>query len=169
MRKIILKTKRLRLEEVKKNHFNDLYSLLSNSKVHKHFPKALNKNEAKEFYDRIQNRYKSDGYCFWAVIRIVDNEFLGICGILRQEVDGQVEAEIGYRFIDKFWCNGYATEAAKGCIGYAKEKLRKSSIISLIRPDNIPSIRVAEKNGLKLEKETIFHDLPHQLYRLQLC
>ena len=168
MNNIILKTKRLRLENINRSHLDDLYNLLSNPKVQKYFPKTLNKKETKEFYERIQNRYRSDGHCFWVVIRKNDNQFIGICGILRQEIDGQVETEIGYRLIDKFWGKGYGTEAAEGCVKYAKEKLKKTSVISLIRSVNVSSKRVAEKNGFKLEKETIFDDLPHQVYRLSL-
>lgn len=168
MSSIILETERLKLEMIGEDHFGNLYKLLSNKKVHKYFPKALNKIEAKEFYDKILSMYKTDGYCFWAVIRKNDNKFLGICGILNQKIDGQVEAEIGYRLLDTFWCNGYATEAAKGCIDYAKDKLSKKSVISIIRSVNIPSIRVAEKNGFQYEKETIFHELPHRVYRLKL-
>ena len=123
MSDVVLKTKRLRLEIIDKEYLDDLYALLSNPRVQLHFPKVLNRREANEFYERIQTRYRSDGYCFWAVIRKEDHEFLGICGVLRQEIDGQVEAEIAYRLMDTFWGKGYGTEAAEGCIKYAKEKL----------------------------------------------
>ena len=168
MSKIVIETERLQLEMIDEYHFDNLYALLSNEEVHKYFPKALNKVESKEFYEKIQRRYKDDGYSFWAVVRKNDNEFLGICGILNQTIDGQLESEIGYRFLDTFWCKGYATEAAKGCINYAKETLSKISLISLIRSVNIPSIKVAEKNGFQYEKEAIFHELPHRVYRLLL-
>jgi len=169
MGNIILETERLKLEIIDEDHFGNLHKLLSNEEVHKYFPKALNEVESKEFFEKILSRYKTDGYSFWAVIRKTDNEFLGICGILNQKIDGQVESEIGYRLLDTFWCNGYGTEAAKGCIDYAKDKLSKKSVISLIRSVNIPSIRVAEKNGFLFEKETIFHELPHRVYRLKLA
>ena len=169
MSNTILETKRLKLEMIDEDHFGNLYKLLSNEKVHKYFPKALNETESKEFYKKIQRKYKTDGYCFWAVVRKNDNEFLGICGVLKQYIDGQIEYEIGYRFLDSFWCNGYGTEAAKGCIDYAKNKLSKKSVISLIRSVNTPSIRVAEKNGFQFEKKTIFHELPHRVYRLKLA
>jgi len=120
MNNIILKTKRLKLEIIDESHYENLYKLLSNEKVHQYFPKALNKIEPKEFYEKIQNRYRDDGYSYWAVIRKDDNKFLGICGVLKQEIDGQVEAEIAYRLFDSFWGKGYGTEAAKGCVEYAK-------------------------------------------------
>ena len=168
MQNIILKTERLNLEIIDKSHIGDLYNLLSNKKVQKYFPKTLDKIESEQFYEKIQNRYKSDGYCYWAIIRKNDKKFIGICGILNQTIDEQTEAEIGYRLLDSFWGRGYGTEAAKGCVEYAKEKLKKESVISLIRSKNLASIRVAEKNGFKFEKESLFQELPHQVYRLQL-
>jgi RimJ/RimL family protein N-acetyltransferase len=168
MNKTIFETERLKLETINESHFDNLYTLLSNEKVQKYFPKALNKIESKEFYEKIQSKYKDDGYCFWAVIRKSDHEFLGICGLINQIIDGQPETEIGYRLLDTFWCNDYGTEATKGCIDYAKKKLSKESLILLIRSINLPSIRVGEKNGFQYEKETVFHELPHRVYRLML-
>lgn len=168
MNNIILTTKRLQLERIEKAHKKDLFRLLCNPKVHKYFPKTLDLKESEAFFDKIQNRYKTDGYCFWAVIRKSDNIFIGICGLVSQLIDGQKEVEVGYRLSDEFWGHGYGAEAAKGCIEYANEKLKLPSIISLIRSVNIPSIRVAEKNGLKLEKKVMFHDMPHIVYRIYL-
>lgn len=168
MPEIILATKRLRLEKIGEEHKKDLFSLLSNPKVHKYFPKALDEKEAEEFFKKIQNRYDSDGSCFWAVIRKNDETFLGICGLLFQVIEGEKEVEVGYRFSDEFWGQGYGPEAARGCIEYAREKLNLPSVISLIRAVNLQSIRVAEKNGLTFEKEVMFHDQPHNLYRKSL-
>lgn len=165
MKQTILTTERLRLEKIGVEHKKDLYKLLSNPKVHKFFPKPLDETEAGLFFERIQHRYQTDGYCFWAVIRKTDNRFLGICGLLNQVIDGKKEIEVGYRLSDAFWNQGYGSEAAMGCILYAKDKLKLRSVISLIRAVNTPSIRVAEKNGLMLEKETVFHDLPHLVFR----
>ncbi len=168
MTETILTTKRLRLEKIGKEHKKGLFRLLSNPKVHKYFPKALDEKESEEFYEKVQTRYETDGYCFWAVIRKSDEAFLGICGLLSQDIDGNKEVEVGYRISDEFWGQGYGPESARGCIEYAKEKLNLESIISLILSVNLQSIRVAEKNGLTFEKEVMFHDRPHNLYRIYL-
>jgi [ribosomal protein S5]-alanine N-acetyltransferase len=166
MPEMILTTKRLRIEKIGEGHKKDLFRLLSNPKVHKYFPKTLDDKEKEEFYEKVQHQYNTIGYCFWAVIRIKDETFLGICGLLAQVIEEKNEVEVGYRLSDEFWGQGYGPEAALGCIDYAKAKLNLSSIISLIRPVNLQSIRVAEKNGLAFEKEVMFHDLPHNLYRV---
>jgi RimJ/RimL family protein N-acetyltransferase len=164
----ILETKRLILETIEQERFEDLAELLSNTKVHKFFPNTLNKQESEEFLNKVQKRQNEDGVSFWAVIRKIDMKFLGICGLLKQNIDDKDEIEVGYRINDEFWGNGYGTEAAEGCINYAKNKLGLSSVISLILKENKQSIRVAEKNGLILEKESMFHDKIHQVYRIRL-
>jgi RimJ/RimL family protein N-acetyltransferase len=55
-----------------------------------------------------------------------------------------------------WWGKGYATEAARRALRYAFEELGREHVISLIRPDNHPSIRVAERLGERLEGETEF-------------
>ena len=49
---------------------------------------------------------------------------------------------------------GYASEAARRALSYAFEDLDRDHVISLIYPDNKPSIKVAERLGEKLEGKT---------------
>ena len=140
---------------------------ISNPKVQEFLPKVLNKQESKQFYKTIQKRYQSDGFCYWAVIRKIDNVFIGICGLLKQKIDNKKEIEVGYRLLDKYWGNGYGAEAASGCIEYAKNRLNLKSVIALVRPVNSPSKQVAVNCGLQLEKETIFQGFQHHVYRIR--
>jgi RimJ/RimL family protein N-acetyltransferase len=165
MSETILQTERLELQTLTDDHFDALYELLSNVNVHRYFPRALDEAESRAFLAKVWQRYRQDGYCFWAVIRKQDSAFIGICGLLKQIIDGQEECEVGYRLLDRYWGQGYGTEAAAGCIQYARTVLGKPSVIALIRDINQPSIRVAEKNGMVFEKETIFRELPHRVYR----
>lgn len=164
----ILETARLILEEIEDDRFEDLANLLANKNVHRYFPKTFNRKESQEFLETVRKRQTEDGVSFWAVIRKEGFKFLGICGLLKQNIDNIDEIEVGYRINDIYWGNGYGTEAAKGCIQYAKDKLKLTSVISLILPENKQSIRVAEKNGLKFEKQSMFHCQMHNVYRIHL-
>ena len=59
--------------------------------------------------------------------------------------------EIGYHLRKEFRGKGYATEAAKACGEFAKERGMKK-IISYMKSDNLPSRHVAERNGMKFVK-----------------
>jgi RimJ/RimL family protein N-acetyltransferase len=106
-------------------------------------------------------RYAENRFGLQALINKSTNEFIGICGLcglLAQEIDGINEIEVGYHILKKHWKQGYATEAAKIFINYAFENDLTSSVVSVIDVDNFKSRRVAEKNGLKIDKQTKWLD-----------
>ena len=80
--------------------------------------------------------------------------FLGLCGLVTQEVDGQRELEVGYHFFRQHWGKGYATEAARLFLDFAATHKLSESVVSLINPANVASRRVAERNGLTVDKFT---------------
>lgn len=92
--------------------------------------------------------------------------FVGQCGLLPQTVDGTPELEVGYSIMPGFWNNGFATEAAATCIAYAFKHKLSDSVISIIHEDNVQSESVAKKNGLELEKRTVYKDNPVKIYRI---
>lgn len=79
-------------------------------------------------------------------------------------LDGIEEIEIGYHVNKNFWGKDYATEAAIACRDYAFSKLSINKVISLIRPENAASRKVAEKNGMKIEREIVKSGFNHYVY-----
>ena len=61
---------------------------------------------------------------------------------------------------------GYATEAARAAMAYAFENFAVDHLISLIRPENLPSRRVAEKNGLRIDREIDWRGIRHFVYAM---
>lgn len=90
---------------------------------------------------------------------------LGYCGFHHHsEVPGEVE--IGYRLHPDYWNRGLITEAARAVRDHGFADLKLPRVISLIHPENIPSRRVAEKNGMKVEKEITFRGFPTLVYAM---
>jgi ribosomal-protein-alanine N-acetyltransferase len=102
----------------------------------------------------------------FAVIFRGNNELIGYCGFLHWKLDGRDEIEIGYRLHPKYWNKGLATEAAQAVRDHAFRDLNLPKVISLIHPDNVASRRVAEKNGMKIEKETVSRGFPTQVFAI---
>ena len=102
----------------------------------------------------------------FAVIFRRNNELIGYCGFLHQDVDGRNEIEISYRLHPDYWNRGLASEAARAVRDHAFHDLRLAKVISLIHPHNVPSRRVAEKNGMKIERETVFRGFPAQVFAI---
>lgn len=121
----------------------------------------------REQFDRVFERYEKKLGGMNALIHKSNGNLVGICGLLVQTVDGQQELEIGYSILPKYWKQGYATEAATKCRQYAFENNLVDSLISIIHVDNIPSQKVALKNGMHLDKTTFYKDNPVHIFRIQ--
>jgi RimJ/RimL family protein N-acetyltransferase len=65
------------------------------------------------------------------------------------------------------WGQGLATEAARICRDYGFARLSVDRLISLIRPENLASRRVAEKNGMVVWKEVVRVGVPHLVYAVR--
>jgi ribosomal-protein-alanine N-acetyltransferase len=116
--------------------------------------------------DRVMRRScRSKGpYGFLAVVLKNSGELCGICGLLVQELDHGRETEVGYHLLREFHGRGIATEAARGVIEHAFDALGHDRIVSLIRPDNLASRRVASKNGLTRERDVMFRGSTHGMH-----
>ena len=95
------------------------------------------------------------------------DELIGDCGIIRQQVDGEQLYEIGYHLRRDLWGQGLATEAAIACRDWAFAHLKTDRVISLIRPENLPSRRVAERTGMTIWKEREWRGLKHCVYSVK--
>ena len=121
---------------------------------------------AKYWVDKQLNRYKDKKFGLQALIDKKSNDYIGQCGLIQQEVDGQNEIEVGYHVFKKYWGKGYAPEAARVFIDYAFKNNLTDSVISIIHIGNIKSQKVALKNGLKREKQTRWMDMDVFIYRI---
>jgi len=132
------------------------------------FPAFLLKpgdDPAVHWISRQRDRYAGNRYGLQGLIEKTSGDLIGQCGLLLQEVDGIPELEVGYHIIKRYWGNGYAPEAARLFLDYALRVLQAPSVISIIDVRNVKSQRVAEKNGLKPEKQTQWNGLDVYIYR----
>jgi RimJ/RimL family protein N-acetyltransferase len=164
---IILETERLSLREITTDDLDDLLEIWGDPEIMRLFPNTLDRQAMREWIERNQRRYEQFGYGLWAVILRSVQKFVGDCGLTVQEVDGIEELELGYHFNKKYWGRGLATEAARACLDHAFERLGRRRIVSMIRPENAPSRRVAERNGLQIEKEVFWRGYQHYVYVIE--
>ena len=113
-------------------------------------------------YDEVLRTFQEDAaaenhpaFDLWPVMEKSTGNLVGYCGITDKEVDGSTEYELVYVFTPSVWGRGFATEMAAALVEFAFGPLGLKRIISLIEPENIASARVAQKAGLRLEKETL--------------
>jgi RimJ/RimL family protein N-acetyltransferase len=165
--KIVLETERLRLRHLTLGDVDAVFAVIGDRQTMKYYPQQFSREDALGWVTKAQERYRTDGFGLFAVVLKATGEVIGNCGLMRQDVEGESLVEVGYHFRRDYWGHGYATEAARGCMDYAFERLNVGKVISLIVPENLPSRRVAERNGMTIERQVIFHDLPHLMYAMK--
>ncbi len=73
--------------------------------------------------------------------------------------------EIKWSLAAKHHGKGFASEAARAVLAEGHKSLPDIHLISMIDKNNIPSQKLAEAVGAKLEKEVEFRGTPHVIYR----
>ena len=131
---IILETDRLLLRHQVLADLDDLWALYCNPEITKYIPDApRSREEAREELEwHINGHPKSPELGLWATIHKETGSFIGRCGLLPWNIDGQQEVEVAYTIAQDYWGQGLATEAARAILNYGFEALNLSRLISLI-------------------------------------
>lgn len=95
--------------------------------------------------DRLVKQHRAYGVGRWAVERREDGRFIGWAG-LKWEPE-ITSYDLGYRFFEPDWGQGYGREAARGCLDWADRQLPGTRIIGRAHPDNVGSVRILEGLG----------------------
>lgn len=98
--------------------------------------------------------YRKNGFGLYSVKLKDGNIPIGMCGLIRRE--SLEDVDIGFALLPQFEGKGYAYEAAAAMLDYAKTHLKLKRIVAITNIDNVSSIRLLEKLGLKFEKNIKF-------------
>ncbi len=170
--KVILETERLTLRELKLSDKDNLYKILSDEETMKYYPSPFSEDKVENWIKWNIENYNKYGHGLWAVILKDNNQFIGDCGITMQEIDGEILAEVGYHINKAYWNKGYASEASKAVIEYAFNNLNYNELYTYTDTKNIPSIKVAQKNGMNFikyfNKEIMNKTIKEVLYKIKI-
>jgi RimJ/RimL family protein N-acetyltransferase len=133
--------------------------------------------EAVDRIDRYRRAWELDGFGHFMVVSKGSGEAIGRVGILvwdprtwehgaRRDLGDTAELELGWTLESAAWGRGFATEAAAAIGEWAFRQLQPSRLISLIRPDNVRSLRVAQKLGEHYRHDVTVNGAVTQLWAL---
>jgi RimJ/RimL family protein N-acetyltransferase len=108
------------------------------------------RHEAREWIAWNRRNYAEHGFGLWAV-ETHDGAFVGDCGLTMQEVEGEWLVEVGYHVHVALRGQGLGSEAAAAVRDVARAE-GIAHLVAIIRPDNVPSQRLAARIGLVLER-----------------
>ncbi len=148
--KVIFETKRLILREVNPEHdFEGWAETFADPDTVKYLGvEPMNRNQAWRSMAVIIGHMSMRGFSFLSVIEKETGRWVGRIGHWFPE--GYSRREVGWTLHPDYRGKGYALEAGQACIDYAFETLGWDEVVHLIAPENIASIRVAEKLGSRL-------------------
>ena len=161
---LILETERLTLRRLHPDDADAIFAVLGDAIAMQHYPRRFTRKDAEEWIERNLRRYAEHGHGLYAVVLKASGEVIGDCGLVTQQIEGRPELEVGYHLRRDQWGHGYATEAARACMDYAFRELAAVKVVSLIRPENLPSRRVAGRNGMRVERQVMHSGMMHLMY-----
>ena len=102
---------------------------------------------ARGYIERQRESYATAGYGLWRADVKASGEAAGICGLVKR--DGLDHPDVGYAFLEPFWGRGYASEAADATLAHCRDALGVSTILAITKPENVGSIAVLKKIGMR--------------------
>jgi RimJ/RimL family protein N-acetyltransferase len=159
-----LETERLLLRQFLESDVDRYSRMLADPEVMKHLGdgRTLSREETWRAVAGALGHWVLRGYGLYAVEEKETGEFVGRIGLINPE--GWPGIEAGWLIGRQHWGRGYATEGGRAVVAMAYEALGATHLISLIRPDNAASIRVAEKLGAVRESTIQFLGGPCHIY-----
>jgi [ribosomal protein S5]-alanine N-acetyltransferase len=161
-----LDTERLRLRAYRREDIEDLAPMFADPEHMRYYPAPFTREQTVAWIERQLERYRDEGFGLWVIEDKATGEFVGTAGPTVQVVEGVRDVEIGWHVKPGRKGQGIAPEAAGAARDWAFANLDVDHLISLVRPENAASVRVAEKLGMRVDREVDHHGMRHRVYRV---
>jgi len=104
------------------------------------------------------------GFGYWAVEEKETGEYVGELGFadFKRGFDASLAGvpELGWAFVARRHGRGYATEAVRAASAWGDRRFGAARTVCLIDPENLASIRVAQKCGYRELRRAVYKDAP---------
>ncbi|HET8527202.1 MAG TPA: GNAT family N-acetyltransferase [Actinomycetota bacterium] len=161
-----LETERLCLRLYREDDLDDLHAMFSDPEHMTWYPAPFDRDESRAWLERQMARYRERGFALLIVEDRETGEFLGTAGPAVMQVEEVEHVEIGWHTKPGRKGEGIAPEAGAAARDWAFENLDVDHLISLVRPENVGSNRVAEKIGMHVDREVDHKGMLHYVYWL---
>ncbi len=159
-----IETERLLLRPIGPDDLDDFVALHADPEVTR-FIRPLDHAAAAERLRRDELEWRERGHGMLAIVNLEGGAFLGRCGLKHwPQFD---ETELGWALRSSAWGQGFATEAARACVGWGFSEFDLPYLTAMISPGNTRSIRVAKRLGLTPMREDELLGDPVVVYGLR--
>jgi RimJ/RimL family protein N-acetyltransferase len=149
----VIETERLSLREMSEADAGFVLELLNDADFKRNIADrgVRTPEDARRYIsERFAESYRRHGFGLWLVETREGRTPAGICGLVKR--DTLPGLDIGYAFLPQFRAKGYAYESAAAVLRHAREALGLRRLYAVVNPDNVGSIRLLEKLGMKFER-----------------
>lgn len=166
MSRVILGTARLILREMTPEDIDFIAEMMAHPEVNFFYERRFTRDDSEIWLERQIERYRRDGTGLWLVVDRSTGDPIGQVGLAMQDVERARLPEIGWLLHRPYWGQGYATEAGAAVRDAALNEWGHTRLISLIRPVNLPSQRVARRLGMTDRRRVQFHGFEHCVFEI---
>lgn len=147
-----IETDRLILRKLKRSDLRDLYEYCSNpvSSKYSMWRPHGNIGETRQYIAWLLHSEKRGEYFTWGIELKGQDKLIGTVSFTNIDNDYKI-AEIGYGISNKFWGNGYASEAVKAILDFGFCTMGFICINAKIMKENIASVRMANQVGMQCD------------------
>lgn len=161
----LIETQRLKGERVNEKHWNLWLKIGSNQMVMATIGGTWNEEKARKKMELNCEQWRLYGHGLWIFTEKTTDTFVGRGGIRKVILNGREEVELAYALMPEFWGKELAVEIGKKALSVAFDNFNYSSVVCYTLIDNKRSERVMQKIGFLFEKNIIWANRPHVLYR----
>jgi RimJ/RimL family protein N-acetyltransferase len=162
-----LETDRLHLRPMELDDLDAFAAVVGDPYAMRFYPKPFDRSMARLWIERTQERYERDGFGLLSVIERSSGEMIGDCGPAVQQTGHGAFVELGWHIRLDRQGNGFATEAGRACRDRAWATLDVDRLISIIRPENVPSWSVARALGFRPWRGDVRVGMAHVLWSME--
>lgn len=141
----ILETNRCRLREMTPADTDRLYEMYADPGITRYMEPLFENREEERHYIEDYRKYVYEfyGYGMWLIEDAISGQVIGRAGIEAKE-----EAlEMGYMVAVPWQRQGIAYEVCRGILTYVQREIECERIVSRVRQDNFPSVRLLVRLG----------------------
>jgi RimJ/RimL family protein N-acetyltransferase len=161
-----LETDRLAMRPLELDDLDAFALVVGDPVTMRFYRRPFDRDAARDWIVRVQERYERDGFGLLAVVERSTGEMIGDCGPMLMETGHGAHVELGWHIRRDRQGLGFATEAGAACRDHAWTALGVDHLISIIRPENVPSWRVARGLGFRPWRGDVRVGMAHVLWRL---
>lgn len=164
----ILKTDRLLIREITVEDVPRLYELYADESITRYMESLFSTRQQEEEYtkDYIENIYHFYGYGMWLIALKESGEVIGRAGLEYKE--GLEGLELGFMLGKDYQHKGYAYEACRAILDYAREELEQDEIYAVVHEENEASITLCKKLGFQ-KRIDVLEDMVAESHIVMVC